>query len=361
VSAQREDAAHAAAQWLAREGFDLAALTAPAHHAAGGETGFIPELGSYDHVEVGMSGGKDSMACLLHLLDLGVPRQKITCQHHLVDGREGSELFDWPVTEGYCEAVCRALGVKLTFSWREGGLERELLRTNAPTAPVWIPVADGGHRRLGGQGPDGTRRRFPQVSASLATRWCSPAAKIDVFARYLCNEPKFLGSRTLVVTGERAQESRARARYQVFERHRCDTRASPRVPRHVDVWRAVHGWSERRVWDLLKKWRLVPHPAYFLGWSRTSCRACIFGGKNQWASVRAIAPAQFRRVAEYEREFGVTIHRSKSVVELADAGTPYRLDPKWVEIGNSRVFDHPVFMEPWVLPQGAYGDGCGPT
>jgi hypothetical protein len=48
-------------------------------------------------------------------------------------------------------------------------------------------------------------------------------------------------------------------------------------------------------------------------------------------------------------------------VELADAGTPYRLDPKWVEIGNSRVFDHPVFMEPWVLPQGAYGDGCGPT
>ncbi len=22
---------------------------------------------------------------------------------------------------------------------------------------------------------------------------------------------------------------------------------------------------------------------------------------------------------------------------------------------------HPVFIDDWVLPQGAYGDGCGPT
>ncbi|NCX38318.1 MAG: hypothetical protein EBX11_07695, partial [Actinobacteria bacterium] len=25
---------------------------------------------------------------------------------------------------------------------------------------------------------------------------------------------------------------------------------------------------------LMRKWRVVPHPAYFLGWSRTSCRLC---------------------------------------------------------------------------------------
>jgi hypothetical protein len=236
-----------------------------------------------------------------------------------------------------------------------------MLRENSATAPVWIPTADGRHRRLGGNGPLGTRLRFPQVSASLLTRWCSSSGKIDVFARYLCNEPKFLGRRTLVITGERAEESRARAHYEVFEPHRCDTRDSKRVPRHIDVWRAVHGWSESRVWTLLREKRLLPHPAYYLGWGRMSCRGCVFGGKNQWASVRAIAPAQFRQIAAYEQRFGVTIHRSKNVVELADAGTPYDFDPKWVEVANSREWSLPVLVDDWVMPQGAFGDGCGPT
>lgn len=361
MSSYQDEPPEPAEVWLAREGFDLSALAAPAPvlgPAAGGE--FIPDLASYDRFLIGYSSGKDSQACLLYLLDLGVPREKLECMHHLVDGREGSTLMDWPCTEAYSEAVCQALGVKLTFSWREGGIEREALRQGTPTAPVWIPDGDG-YRSIGGNGPPGTRFKFPQVSADLSVRWCSSVSKIDVFARYLCNEPSFVGKRTLVLTGERAEESRARANYKVFEPHRCDTRNSKRVPRHIDVWRAVHGWSEKRVWELLKKWRLVPHPAYFLGWSRTSCRACIFGGKDQWASVRAIAPAQFEQIANYERQFKVTIHRHRSVEELANAGTPYTFDPKWVAIANSRDFDHPVFMDPWVLPQGAYGDGCGPT
>jgi hypothetical protein len=256
--------------------------------------------------------------------------------------------------------MCRALGVKLTFSWRAGGIELEMLRRGTPTAPVWIPHAEG-HRSIGGRGPAGTRLKFPQVSADLSVRWCSAVNKIDVFARYLCNEPKFVNKRTLVLTGERAQESRARANYRVFEPHRCDTRGSSKVRRHVDVWRAVHGWSEQRVWRLIEKWKLTCHPAYYLGWGRVSCRCCIFGSANQWASVRAIAPQQFDQIASYEREFGSTIHRSRSVGQRADAGTPYAMDPKWVAIANSREFRHPPFMDPWVLPQGAFGESCGPT
>lgn len=39
----------------------------------------------------------------------------------------------------------------------------------------------------------------------------------------------------------------------------------------------------------------------------------------------------------------------------------YPFDPKWVELANSREFNHPVFTDPWQMPQGAFGDGCGPT
>lgn len=347
--------------WLEREGFDLAALERSASAAVDVDE-IVPDLLSYDIALIAFSGGKDSLALLLRLIDLGFPRERIELHHHLVDGREGSTLMDWPVTEAYCKAVAAALNVDITFSWRKYGFEGEMTRDGRATAAMMVPNVDGGHTEVGGRGPIGTRMKFPQVSASLSTRWCSSSLKIELMAAYLRNHPKFLGKRTLVMTGERAEESKARANYAVFEPHRSDTRTSQRVPRHIDVWRAVHGWSEEQVWEAIRRWRVAAHPAYFLGgWSRCSCRCCIFGSNNQWASVKAIAPQQFKAIATYEREFKVTIHRTMSVEERADRGIPCDADQRWVEIANSREFTIPVFMDPWVLPKGAFGDSCGPT
>lgn len=320
-----------------------------------------PDPLDYDRIIVAFSGGKDSLALFLHLLELGVPREKIELHHHLVDGREGSTLMDWPVTEAYCEAVAKAFGVELTFSWKTGGFEGEMLRKEQATAASAIPWIDGSTKLIGGDGPKNTRRMFPQVSADLSVRYCSSYLKIMPFASYVNNHPKFLEGKTLVLTGERAEESKARANYKRFEPHRCDNRHGKKVRRHVDVWRAVHGWSEQQVWDIIQRWKVTSHPAYYLGWGRCSCRACIFGSKDQWATVRDIAPEQFNTIANYEREFKVTIHRAKSVVQLADEGTPYDTDPMWVEIANSREFKAPVFIDPWVLPKGAFGESCGPT
>jgi 3'-phosphoadenosine 5'-phosphosulfate sulfotransferase (PAPS reductase)/FAD synthetase len=343
---------------LEREGFDMNLLRAPATPAAADAR---PKLASYSRFLIAFSGGKDGIALVLRLLDEGVPRDKIEL-HHLVDGNEGSTLLDWPITEGYTKAFAQALDLDITFSWRVGGLEREMLRDNSPSAPAMVPAEGGGYIAVGGRGPLGTRRKFPQVSADLNVRWCSGRGKIDVLDAYLRNHPKFIGQRTLVLTGERAEESSARARYSTFEPHRADTRNSKKVPRHIDVWRAVHSWSESRVWEIMRQWRICAHPAYWLGYGRCSCRGCVFSSKNQWATMRVIAPAQFQSIATYEREFGVTIHRSKTVVELADAGSPYAaLDPKWVAVANSREFTEPIFMDPWILPPGAFGEAVGPT
>lgn len=319
-----------------------------------------PNVFEYDRFVIAFSGGKDSLACLLHLLELGVDRSKIELHHHLVDGREGSALFDWPVTESYCEAIAKAFGLPLTFSHRVGGLEREMLRENSSTAPVCIPFGDG-YKVLGGDGPLGTRLKFPQVSANLSVRWCSGAAKIDVFARYMTNDPKFREGKTLVLTGERAEESKSRANYKRLEPHRSDLRNGRVYQRHIDAWRPVHAWSENEIWDIIKKFRVTSHPAYYIGFGRVSCRACIFGSKDQWATVREIAPGQFNAIANHERKFNITIHRKETVIERANQGTPYDADPFWVDIGNSRTFDAPVFIDPWVLPKGAFGDSCGPT
>lgn len=344
---------------LQEEGIDLSVLAARADEDRSALTG--PQLDTYDRAVVAFSGGKDSLALVLHLIEVGFPRDRIELHHHLVDGREGSTLMDWPVTEAYCKAIAEHLGVPLTFSWRKHGFEGEMLRENAATQPMVVPAPGGGVQEIGGRGPLGTRRRFPQQSADLSVRWCSSQLKIAPMDAYLRNHPRFLGSRTLVLTGERAEESWSRRNYARFEPHRSDTRSSLKVPRHIDVWRAVHGWSEARVWEIIQRWRIQPHPAYLLGVGRVSCRGCIFISRNQWASVRAIAPQQFRQIEDYEREFKVTIHRSKTVRELADGGHAYLMDPYWVEQANSRRWYSPIIVDDWRLPPGAYGEAAGPT
>lgn len=225
-----------------------------------------PELSQYTEFLCFFSGGKDSIAAVLHLLDLGVPASKITIHHHLVDGAEGSQLMDWPVTHSYCEAFARAFGMRYEVTWREGGFEREMLRDSCPTAPVVLP-ADGGveYRLVGGKGPANTRRKFPQTSADMSVRWCSSYLKSDVGRAFLSNTPRFQdGSQRLVITGERAEESPNRAKYAEFGIHPQDARYG-RKNRHLDHWRVVHGWKEAEVWDIMRRYRVDPHPAYKVG------------------------------------------------------------------------------------------------
>ena len=324
-----------------------------------------PDLQSYDRIVVAFSGGKDSIASLLTVLEAGVPPERIEICHHDVDGA-GPAFMDWPSTTGYCRAVASSLGVAFYVSWKAGGFLREMLRDNAATAPICFQRPDGIVGRVGGNGPAGTRLRFPQVSANLNQRFCSPYLKIDVMAALIRNQDRFLDSRTLIVTGERAQENRARAGYATFEPHRSDTRHAPRRRRHVDHWRPVHCLDEAAIWGMLRQHGIVPAPAYRLGWSRLSCLGCIFGNPDQWASLRHIAPEQFEAIAGYEDRFGCTIQRRRGIRQLAGRGQPYRAlleQPGLAQRAMLPGWSEPVRIDPeaWRLPAGAYGHGAGPT
>lgn len=324
----------------------------------------VPPLDEYERIIVFFSGGKDSVACVLDLLERGVPRDRIELHHHLVDGAEGSDLMDWPCTLGYCEAFAQALGLTLTTSWKVHGFEGEMLRQDAPTQPYNVPGIDGARLVIGGErSKPNTRMRFPQVSPDLRVRWCSASVKISAADRYFNTHPRFqTGQKFLAITGERAQESRARANYQTFEPHRCDNRRGKRVDRWIDHWRPVHHWDEVDVWRALERWSIQCHPAYEIGLGRASCQACIFSGPDQWATMAYMAPARFARIAAYEQSFGVTIHRSLSVTELASRG---KVLPgaftRWREIALAPVFSEPIFCHPWRLPPGAFGDSSGPS
>lgn len=179
--------------------------------------------------------------------------------------------MDWAITADYCRKVAAAFGVPIFFSWKVGGFEREMLRSNSLTAPTKFETPNEGIKQVGGtRGKPNTRLKYPQVSANLSVRWCSAYLKIDVGAAAIRNQKRFNDSKTLTISGERAEESAARANYKGFEPDRADKR-NGRNARHVDRWRPIHGWSEGEVWAIIKKYGVNPHPAYWLGWGRVSC------------------------------------------------------------------------------------------
>ncbi len=327
-----------------------------------------PNLSDYDHIIVAYSGGKDSSACVLHLLEMGADPEKIELWHHLVDGREGSTLMDWPVTEDYCRKFAEALGLPIFFSWKEGGFEREMLRNEQLTAPNHFEKPLNGDNLIecgksgGIRGDKTTRRKFPQVSGNLRVRWCSAYLKIDVCTAAINNQERFHNKKTLVVSGERAEESPKRAKYKIFELDRSDNRNGKRIIRHVDRWRPVHGWIEYEVWAIARRHRINPHPAYRLGWGRLSCMTCIFGSDSQWASVNKIASDNIKKISLYEKDFGITIHRTKSVIERIQAASPYpSIDPVIAEMALSQRYTDSTIMDKWTLPPGAYGESAGPS
>ena len=320
-----------------------------------------PVLADYDLFAVAYSGGKDSQAAVLDLLDKGISPQQIILLHHDVDG-DDSELMDWPCTKAYCQAFADHLGMKIYFSWKVGGFEGEMLREESLTKPVKFESSTGELISVGGQrGKKSTRLKFPQTAADLRTRWCSAYLKIDVGGKVLIHDPLFQKGKILFVTGERAEESSNRAKYKKFEPHAQDLRNGKKVKRHIDHWRPVLDWPEQKVWDIIKRYSILPHPAYFLGWGRVSCLACIFGSANQWATIRKYMPVHFKRIANYEQQFGVTIHRKFNVNELADRGIPYEVSPYWLALAMSRTFVRQIHMENWELPSGAFGESNGPT
>ncbi|MEJ5154651.1 phosphoadenosine phosphosulfate reductase family protein [Gluconobacter wancherniae] len=194
-------------------------------------------------------------------------------------------------------------------------------------------------------------------------RWCSASLKVDVADRALRGQDRFLNRRTLVVTGERAEESPARARYAAFEPHRTDTRNGPRRRRHVDHFRPVHAWSEAEVWAIPKRWHVMPAFPYQLGFSRLSCAFCIFGNADQFATLKWMDANRFARLVKYEKDCGCTIKRDRGLEQLASEGRIYqavRWRPDLAAACLSAQSIPSVLIEDWTLPAGAYGTGEGP-
>ncbi|GAA4839515.1 hypothetical protein GCM10023331_25870 [Algivirga pacifica] len=214
-------------------------------------------------------------------------------------------------------------------------------------------------------------------------RWCSGVLKIDVankVLRELYPIDKEDPFKVLFITGERSEESPKRAKYERIQPHVTSSKAKSKPGRIVHQWRPIHNWKEQKVWEIMKKYRIKPHPVYELGFPRLSCRSCIYFSKDHWTTLNDVAPKSIKELTQSELEFK-KFHERKQKQTGETGKVVWKLDnkltiPEMVNEGDSLITDKNKkyikeamsaykqrvvsnTLDDWYLPDGAFRKGGG--
>lgn len=347
-------------------------------------------LEMYDLIIVLISGGKDSIACYYKLMELGVPKAKIEFWHHDIDGGHPSRTMDWRCTANYIRSFAEAEQISLRVSWRKNGFFGKLYRIGASELIEWVAPETGeiyqcppSKKYMECQklkvsaisemenklAEFGYRMKFPMKSGDLSRRWCSAYLKIMVADTVLRNMNSVAANLTktrkdkklLIVSGERRGESVGRSKYNEIEIHR--TNAVSKHHRTVHQWRPVIDYSERDIWEVLKRHKVNPHPCYRAGWNRCSCAMCIFSTPRLFAGIRELYPKEYALLCQDEKILGFTLDNHcdlETYIGSADSCV-YHGDKEAIQSLLTGEFPvESVYVKgKWKYPAGAFHGAAG--
>ena len=347
-------------------------------------------LEMYDLVIVLISGGKDSIACYYKLLELGVPKSKIEFWHHDIDGGHPSRTMDWRCTANYIRSFAEAEQIPLRVSWRKNGFFGELYRIGTSELIEWVDPETGeiyqcppSKKYMECQklkvaaisemenklAEFGYRMKFPMKSGDLSRRWCSAYLKIMVADTVLRNMNSVAANLTktrmdiklLIVSGERRGESVGRSKYNEIEIHR--TNAVSKHHRTVHQWRPVIDYSEKDIWEVLKRHKVNPHPCYRAGWNRCSCAMCIFSTPRLFAGIRELYPKEYALLCQDEKILGFTLDNHcdlETYIGSADSCV-YHGDKEAIQSLLTGEFpvESVYVKDKWKYPVGAFHGAAG--
>lgn len=184
-------------------------------------------------VAVGVSGGKDSLALALHLIEIGIEITPYFCDTG----------WEHPATMEYLDYLETKIG--------------PILRLRAAKQMAEIIVE---------------KSMFP----SRKRRYCTPMLKIRPFQDHFgCNDKVFRDD-LVSATGERAAESGARARKITIEK---DTLMG------CWMWRPIKTWNIDQVFEIAKRHGVAHNPLYTKGYTRVGCWPCIFANKGDYRAL----------------------------------------------------------------------------
>lgn len=267
-------------------------------------------------LSISLSGGADSTACYLYLLESGVIERFEAAGSRVVRVfmDTGWEL---PETYAYLDTLEARFGpIQRIATWAPGPDEAPPVGY-AHLEPLWVTpgrcmdpalwaLAKDFEARIG--------RYCPMIRLILqwrkvptsVRRWCTA----DLKQRPVIGFLKTLQD-PINAIGVRAEESRARAAQLPWE-------WSDDYDAHI--WRPIHAWTKQDRIDIHARHGLAPNPLYLRGQGagRVGCRVCVSSGK---ADLRWIAE-YFPETIDLLRELEATLEAIGSPRQEAGAGSP---------------------------------------
>ena len=208
-------------------------------------------------VIVNFSGGKDSTVAILEALKRFRKEDIILCYQDT-----GAEYLE---TEGHVQKIANQLELPLVILKRE--------------EDFW-----GMARR---------RKFFP----TPGLRWCTSYLKRDLLNKWITKNFKGADTELILVTGIRAEESRARARLHEYE----EPRNVHIVASVSQVWYPCLDMKEQEVKDRVKAEGLELHPCYEFA-RRCGCWCCIFAPRGEVREYAEQNPLLYEQACLLEDE-----------------------------------------------------------
>jgi len=222
----------------------------------------LPSEGRGLIIVVSVSGGKDSTALILALLE-AVDRGEIP--RHLIRFAFADTGWEAPETYAYLDYLRTTLKIEIDVVSVDGGMRARIRH----------------------------RAGFP----GRMQRWCTRELKIDPLRAFHDRLIEETGVDTISAMGIRAAESESRSKMAEWE-------DEPEGPRSWGgwLWRPLLQWSIEDVLTIHNHHGVKVNPLYQRGHNRVGCYPCIFANKEEIALIADHAPWRIDEIRQLESE-----------------------------------------------------------
>ena len=202
---------------------------------------------------VSVSGGKDSTAMCLHLMEMGYTRDDYD-RVFMDTGWEHKSTY------AYLDKLEETVGpiTRLSADIRVRDEHRKYVEHY--------------EERIGWRSPMIRRILLHQSFPTRNGKWCTQELKIRPVTKHVAG----LDHDYLMLVGIRREESPRRSRMTEWEWSDAFD---------CWVWRPLIDWTERKVIDIHRRWNLVPNQLYLNGSTRVGCWPCINSRKKEIARL----------------------------------------------------------------------------
>lgn len=143
-----------------------------------------------------------------------------------------------------------------------------------------------------------------QMWPSPTLRQCTSDLKRGPLEKLARKISKDTGNKLIVnCMGLRAEESSSRAKQEVFRLFERNSKAG----REWYDWLPIHSWTEKEVFEYIRKAGEKPFHTYAAGMKRKSCCFCIMACDSDLKIASKLRPGLFERIVETEKRIGHTL------------------------------------------------------